>query len=98
MTYYYKDHGMMIKVEGEDPPDVDEYTAIDKQGVVRHIQNGEVVEERKIVFPSIAPRDDYETRRFYNLAHGFLISKEMLRTKYRKKSKSKSKTKRRKNK
>jgi hypothetical protein len=90
MTYYYKIKGTLARKEGGDPPSTDEYTAVGKDDIVRHIKGGEIVEERGIEYPPDATPG--ELRDLYKSTLGFMITKNMLYPQYRKKSKSKPKS------
>lgn len=95
MTYFYKIKGTLARKEGGDPPNTSEYVTIDKQGIVRHIKDGEIIEERSIEYPddmSEYPKEEVKAlRELYKSGMGLKITKEMLYPKYRKKITSKPK-------
>jgi len=92
MTYYWKINGMLAKKVGGDPP-ANEYAAVDAKGVVRHIRDGDIIEEQMIEFPDISQeerkqfnsRDLQDIKEIYKNGAGYKIAKEMLLPKYRKK-------------
>jgi hypothetical protein len=92
MTYYWKINGMIAKKIGGDPPST-EYAAVDPKGIVRHIKNDEIIEERTIEFPEISQEDRkqfdpaslQEIKEIYKNGAGYKIAKDMLLPKYRRK-------------
>jgi hypothetical protein len=97
MTYYFKINGSLARKEGGDPPKIDEYVAVGQDNIVRHIKDGQIIEEREIKYPNTFPKDaspgDIDLRKIYKDAVGFKITKEMLYPQYRKKNLSPSKPK-----
>jgi hypothetical protein len=90
MTYYYKIKGTLARKEGGDPPNIDEYTVVGKDNIVRHVKDGQIIDERAIEFPEDATSGDL--RDLYKSTVGYMITKNMLYPKYRRKSKSKPKS------
>lgn len=97
MTYYYKIRGIINRKEGGSPPDVDEYIAIGKDSVVRHIKNDEVIEQKEIMYPEHVPylaSKDTGIKELYKKASGYIIAKDMLTPMARKKKTTQKLTKR----
>jgi hypothetical protein len=84
MTYFYKVHGTIARKVGGNPPS-EEYVAIDPQGVLRHVKNGEIVEETQISYPTDITMD---TKDLYKDEMGKQLARDMLFPKYRKKKTS----------
>jgi len=81
--YFYKNGGTISHKLGGDPP-AEEYIARDPQGIMRHIKNGNIIEELPI------PTNDYsgmshEERELYKDVVSSQMAKDMLYPKYRKK-------------
>lgn len=85
MTYFYKVRGTIARKIGGNPPS-DEYVAIDPQGVLRHIKNGEILEDTPIAYPTDITMD---TKELYKDEMGKMLARDMLFPKYRKKKMSK---------
>jgi hypothetical protein len=84
MTYFYKVGGTIARKIGGEPP-ANEYVAIDKEHTMRHIKNGEIIEEFNLAFP-IETMGDPELKEFYanmegkRLARGMLIAHRKKKT------------------
>jgi hypothetical protein len=88
MTYFYKVHGTIARKIGGDPP-ANEYVAIDPKGILRHIKNGEIIEETSISYPTDITVD---TKDLYKDEIGKMLARDMLFPKYRKAKNTKSKS------
>jgi len=89
MTYFYKVHGTIARKIGGEPP-ANEYVALDKENTMRHVKNGEVIEEFKLAFP-IETMGDPELKEFYAGEEGKRLARSMLIPSYRKKKSMKPK-------
>lgn len=78
MTYFYKIKGTIARKIGGEPP-ANEYVAIDPQGVVRHVNNDEIIEEQPMKLP------EGELKELYKDTMGKQIARTMLFPAYRKK-------------
>lgn len=85
MTYFYKVRGTIARKIGGSPP-ADEYVAMDPQGALRYVKNGEVIEETQISYPTDITVD---TKELYKDTVGKQLARDMLFPKYRKKKPSK---------
>lgn len=86
MTYFYKVHGTIARKIGGEPP-ANEYVAIDPKGMVRHIKDGYIIEEKQIE----GIQEDYpELKELYDSEIGKQMARSMLIT-YRKKKTMKPK-------
>ena len=97
MTYYYKIRGIINRKEGGSPPDTEEYIAVGKDDIVRHIKNDEVIEEKPIVYREDVPylaEKDIGIKNLYKKAFGYSIAKQMLTSALRKKKLNTKSTKR----
>jgi|WetSurMetagenome_2_1015567.scaffolds.fasta_scaffold213295_2 hypothetical protein len=54
--YFYKIGGTIARKIGGEPPS-NEYVAIDPKSMVRHIKNGEIIEEFQLAYPIDAATD-----------------------------------------
>jgi hypothetical protein len=93
MTYFYKVAGTIARKVGGEPP-ASEYVAIDPKGIIRHIKNGQIIEERPLDFPEnesqYSSSELKELKELYNDAMGSKIARGMLIS-YRKKKTMKPK-------
>jgi len=93
MTYFYKVAGTIARKVGGEPP-ASEYVAIDPKGIVRHIKNGEIIEEKPIgsftKSTSDIPEDYAELKELYDSEIGKRMARGMLIA-YRKKKTMKPK-------
>jgi len=80
MTYFYKVRGTIARKIGGIPP-ANEYVAVDPQGIVRHIKNGDILNEISLEIPN----DDLDSQEFYKSEMGKQVARDMLLPKYRKK-------------
>jgi len=89
MTYFYKVGGSIARKIGGTPP-AKEYVAIDSENVIKHIKNGEVIEEREMAYP-IETIDNKDLKNLYEDLEIKKLARDMLFPKYRKKKTTKSK-------
>lgn len=88
MTYFYKVHGTIARKIGGNPP-TDEYVAMDPQGTLRHVKDGELLEETQISYPIDTNMD---TKELFKDTMGKQLARDMLFPTYRKKKMTKSKS------
>ena len=92
--YFYKVGGTIARKIGGEPP-ADEYVAIDPKGIVRHIKNGQIIEEQPLEFPEdesqYSASELKELKDLYKDAMGSKIARGMLIS-YRKKKTMKPKS------
>jgi hypothetical protein len=103
--YFYKKGDEVLRKLGGDPPS-EEYVALDPKGVIRHIKNDEILEERNMqfIFPDdvdLKETDLYkqgamtvpEIRELYTTVMANKVAKKMLipSYNYRKKKTTKAK-------
>jgi len=92
--YFYKVAGTIARKIGGNPP-ATEYVAIDSKGIVRHIKNGQIIEEQPLEFPEdesqYSESELKELKELYKDTMGSKIARSMLIS-YRKKKSMKPKT------
>jgi hypothetical protein len=92
--YFYKVAGTIARKVGGEPPAL-EYVAIDPKGIVRHIKNGQIIEEQPLEFPEdesqYSASELKEVRELYKDTMGSKIARGMLIA-YRKKKTMKPKS------